>query len=1224
MRVLHIRFKNLNSLVGEWEIDLTDPAYVSYGIFAIIGPTGSGKTTILDAVCLALYGRTPRLGKITKSGNEIMSRQTGECFAEVTFEAHTARYRCHWSQRRAYRDPNGELQAPKHEISDAVSGEILEEKIKNVADRIETATGMDFDRFIRSMLLAQGGFAAFLQALPDERAPILEQITGTEIYSQISIRVHELRAEERRKLETLQAELAGMQLLTSEEERQLNDALVRKTERDNEVMQQIQQTNHAITWLDDLARLEVDLDRIGREKEDLQSRFEAFADKQEQLRLANQALELSGDYSALTSIRNAQEADKSSLEQYRKNMPASEATVKHAETALQTAAAWLDACKSELRQALPVIQRIRVLDQRIADKHAPITSVRDSITEHEASLETLRAKQETDSTNLVEKQKALNDLLLLLETHKVDERLVEHLTGLRSRCEGLQNIHEQLNNKREEIQQAHEWLQETSRLLHEHTAILEKETRQRDDTQRVLKEKQSTLHDILEGKEESHWRERLSSLTTQTLMLDKASEAHNALSKSQQMLHALGERKASLVSKQSALNQQLEKEGEKLSALEKRIDTLETQRASLQTIENFTEARSQLADGEPCPLCGSIEHPFAEGNIPVLDETRQQLDAIRSEFKSTGNKVSESRIHLARLEKDLEQIASDQKEYTERIEDASRLIDQACTTLHLHASDTDLASKLALLQQDHGTQLECATAIVRSAEKMEVELNKLREALEKTRESVVRAERETQTATHNHDTAEQSLSRLNKEADSLRSQQENILTQLRNDVQVYGIDSLTVDNTEHVLEQLATRREQWLSLQQERMTLLRKINELELLTKHQSEQVQQYVGEINKQQEQLEKLLHDEAALKSERLELFGDKNAEEEEERLSEAVNSAENALETARQKLTAVKQERDQLISRIDGLVEAIADRDSRIHASEQAFLQRLESVGFANEDGYKAACLPETERKTLAAQSQNLADEKTELNSKERETSTRLQQERAKQITDESMEALKLTLTLRQDEQKEIQQEIGGIRQKLVHNDELKRKYEQQGVAIEAQKRECSRWNMLHDLIGSADGKKYRNFAQGLTFELMVGYANRQLRKLTDRYLLIRDEAQALELNVIDNYQAGEIRSTKNLSGGESFIVSLSLALGLSHMASKNVRVDSLFLDEGFGTLDEDALDTALETLAGLQQDGKLIGVISHVPALKERISTQIQVTPQAGGRSRISGPGVRRPQ
>jgi exonuclease SbcC len=114
----------------------------------------------------------------------------------------------------------------------------------------------------------------------------------------------------------------------------------------------------------------------------------------------------------------------------------------------------------------------------------------------------------------------------------------------------------------------------------------------------------------------------------------------------------------------------------------------------------------------------------------------------------------------------------------------------------------------------------------------------------------------------------------------------------------------------------------------------------------------------------------------------------------------------------------------------------------------------------------------------------------------------------------------------------------------------------------------------------------------------------------------------LNVIDSYQANEVRTTKNLSGGETFIVSLALALGLSRLASQRVRVDSLFLDEGFGTLDEEALDVALDTLSSLQQEGKLIGVISHVPALKERISTKIQVSPKGAGRSVLMGPGCSR--
>jgi exonuclease SbcC len=197
--------------------------------------------------------------------------------------------------------------------------------------------------------------------------------------------------------------------------------------------------------------------------------------------------------------------------------------------------------------------------------------------------------------------------------------------------------------------------------------------------------------------------------------------------------------------------------------------------------------------------------------------------------------------------------------------------------------------------------------------------------------------------------------------------------------------------------------------------------------------------------------------------------------------------------------------------------------------------------------------------------------------------------------------------------------GLKNTLSHNLEQQAKKSEQLTRIAVQKKVCEQWDALHQLIGSSDGRKYRNFAQGLTFEAMVVYANHQLRRMSDRYLLVRDKNQPLELNVIDNYQAGEVRSTRNLSGGETFIVSLALSLGLSQMASRNVQVDSLFLDEGFGTLDEDALDTALDTLGSLQQEGKLIGVISHVAALKDRISTQIEVIPQSGGRSIIVGPG-----
>ena len=204
MRIQNIRFQNLNSLTGIWEIDLTRPDFISAGIFAITGPTGAGKTTILDAICLALYGRTPRLKTLSDSENEIMSRQTGECMAEVVFQiASGRRYRCHWSQRRARKSPEGRLQAARHEIADADSGQIICAQKRDMARVVTEITGLDFDRFTRSMMLAQGGFSAFLDASADSRAPILESITGTEKYSRISMLVHERHRQEKLLLEDM-------------------------------------------------------------------------------------------------------------------------------------------------------------------------------------------------------------------------------------------------------------------------------------------------------------------------------------------------------------------------------------------------------------------------------------------------------------------------------------------------------------------------------------------------------------------------------------------------------------------------------------------------------------------------------------------------------------------------------------------------------------------------------------------------------------------------------------------------------------------------------------------------------------------------------------------------------------------------------------------------------------------------------------------------------------
>ena len=184
-------------------------------------------------------------------------------------------------------------------------------------------------------------------------------------------------------------------------------------------------------------------------------------------------------------------------------------------------------------------------------------------------------------------------------------------------------------------------------------------------------------------------------------------------------------------------------------------------------------------------------------------------------------------------------------------------------------------------------------------------------------------------------------------------------------------------------------------------------------------------------------------------------------------------------------------------------------------------------------------------------------------------------------------------------------GEIRQQLKQDSDNRLHQQALMQEIEAAARLADDWGYLNALIGSKEGDRFRKFAQGLTLDNLVWLANQQLTRLHGRYLLQRKASDALELEVMDTWQADAVRDTRTLSGGESFLVSLALALALSDLVSHNTQIDSLFLDEGFGTLDSETLDTALDALDALNASGKTIGVISHVEAMKERIPVQIKV-------------------
>ena len=362
--------------------------------------------------------------------------------------------------------------------------------------------------------------------------------------------------------------------------------------------------------------------------------------------------------------------------------------------------------------------------------------------------------------------------------------------------------------------------------------------------------------------------------------------------------------------------------------------------------------------------------------------------------------------------------------------------------------------------------------------------------------------------------------------------------------------------------------------------------------------------------------------LKQNRKEIFADKNTDNEENQLRRAVDEAKAKQVVAQRQLDTVQQTLEQLTAREQQLDTELQAAMSTLNTQQSTFTHLLAESQFVDEAAFVSARLPKEARESL--QTRKLAIDNALHQAKLQLDSTQqaLEQKLANPMTDEDREILAGQHHQIQIDIDELSQKIGAIDQKLKDNDSQKGQQAAQLIAINEQKQKLQVWQQLHTLIGSADGKKYRTFAQGLTFEVMISHANTQLQKMSDRYLLIHDDSNPLELNVIDNYQGGDIRSTKNLSGGEGFIISLALALGLSQMASHNIRVDSLFLDEGFGTLDEESLDIALDTLTSLQQEGKLIGIISHVQALKDRILTQIKVEKLSGGFSQISGQGCRR--
>ncbi|PTB95451.1 chromosome segregation protein SMC, partial [Marinobacter sp. Z-F4-2] len=317
------------------------------------------------------------------------------------------------------------------------SGEIFESKMRGVADQIESATGMDFDRFTRSMLLAQGGFAAFLQAAPDDRAPILEQITGTEIYSQISVRVHERQREEREKLSLLQAETAGIAILEPEQEQEIAQTLETRQKEETDLAAKSAEAGKAIAWLSIIDGLKKEIVNLADEDSKLHVDIRAFKPDRERLNRALSASSLDGVYATLMATRKQQADDREALKTEEEALPGLESSAKEQAETMSAAEQQTARAKEELKAAAPILQKVRSLDQKLADQEKAVTAGDEACKKDSAKIDADTQTRLKEQEKRIKAQQALELVEGYLKEHARDEWLIGGLAGVEEQLRGL-------------------------------------------------------------------------------------------------------------------------------------------------------------------------------------------------------------------------------------------------------------------------------------------------------------------------------------------------------------------------------------------------------------------------------------------------------------------------------------------------------------------------------------------------------------------------------------------------------------------------------------------------------------------------------------------------------------------------------------------------------------------------------------------------------------------
>ena len=1245
MRILSIRGENLASLAAPFEIDLAAEPLAGSGLFAITGETGAGKSTILDALCLALYGEYPRVAVGRREnapdpsgeplsildGRTILRRGAGNGYAEVDFVGQDGeRYRVRWEANRARGRANGRLQNEQRVLSLLDDGSPVATGKTQVRAAVEAKTDLTFDQFRRTVLLAQGEFDAFLLAAESERAELLEKITGTEIYAAISVRVHEGTESRTRIAEQLEQRRSAIGLLDADarqdllrEQSALATTIALKATARAEHSRRLDQfkrvaaarsdlvvakahaeaahaTREAATdeyrslaefdLVEPLRPLSVDLENARRTVVEIKSRFDELVVARNESRTfdAAAAAQLSDAAKAQEAVEDIfkrfgplwSEAERLDAELATARIEFNDATEKseHAEATLRSS-----------------VDALALLDQTLSETTdslgASATQLRDQ------SVRALLTDRLVDATHLLEKR------LVLKRDHAKVVAAVSAAKKIVARLEG------EITESTEKLTADREAKASFSRNIdacRNRLAAIDELALQERDTQ---------LQHTVEALREATFTCEQHILASADLARDESEVAVTAQTIS------------------TSTAQITQAEADQLRDLAARAEIMPLAELADEAVSSeAVHLRSQLAPGSACPVCGSTDHPHLahpsalNEMVAALRRRREDLDLA---LAGTNQRLGAATRVLAaaevrrdeakrRIDVARGQMSTIAGAYIEQREMLSNLCSKARVQGSVpRALDSQGASELAALASAAKSERMAISGPLAEAQRLRAEIDGLQrqqDALDGTVDLTARSIDQRRIELHAAQLkAKEDAVRGAAHAESLASIDLEIVPFL--DAASLAVEELDADPGS-VAAKLSADAQEYAALRESvnglEMTLQRLAPDRAAAAASLAH-VRTLMIESAARLDQRRLVEQEKARARAELLD--GEATASHR-TRINEARLAAGETLAKARDAksvTSAAYQSADARCGETDFALETAKDR---CVSAEVAFEAACQGIARPSDQVFALIATDQAVCRALRARTQEI---ERNVNDTHAAAVTRQSDlDRALEGFDETLDVETLTSIVATlvAEIGDLHQRTGALTAALQRDDEARRSAASLSAEIDTARTELAVWHAVDEAVGSARGDRFRRFVQGITLDHMVQLANDHLNALSPRYRLVRGTAADLTLHIIDGDMGDEVRGTRSLSGGERFLVSLALALALSGLEGRSSFVDTLFIDEGFGSLDVETLDLAVDALETLQSRGQKVGVITHVAAMIERISVQVRVEKRGAGRSQIS--------